>query len=172
MAAISVRVLVELGVANPVPALNAPAVPQQLQHCFWGGAQAGEEQALRLKGLAVAAAGGRLLHDPAGADPGLGDVHRHLFGTQCPGDGATLADLVIRRHERDLALSLELAADLAVQPLLVGLDRQQEVGSLLLELTKNGCWICRGFAWISTPSRSSSSRSYRSTARSWFSQGA
>ena len=48
---------------------------------------------------------------------------RRLFGPQGPGDVATVADLVIRCHERDLALSLKLAADLAVQRLLVGLDR-------------------------------------------------
>ena len=53
-----------------------------------------------------------------------------------------MADLVIRCHERDLALSLELAANLPVQRLLVGLDHQQEVGPLLLELPKNGCWVC------------------------------
>jgi hypothetical protein len=39
--------------------------------------------------------------------------------------------------KRDLALSLELAADLAVQRLLVGFNRQEEVGTLLLELPKN-----------------------------------
>ena len=122
-------------------------------------------------------AGGRHLHDPAGADPGLADVLRRLFGTQRPGDVATVADLVIRCHERDLALSLELAADLAVQRLLVGLllrrshrlDRQKEVGPLLLELPKNGRWVWSASAWISTPFRSSSPRSCRSTARSWFS---
>jgi hypothetical protein len=62
---------------------------------------------------------------------------RGLFGAQGPGDGAAVADLVIRCHERDLALSLELAADLAVQRLLVGFNRQEEVGPLLLELPKN-----------------------------------
>jgi hypothetical protein len=36
--------------------------------------QAGEEQMLNLKRRAVAAAGRRHLHDPAGADPGRGDV--------------------------------------------------------------------------------------------------
>ena len=166
--AVTVGILMELGVADPVPALNAPAVSHQLQQRLWRGAQTGEEQVLRLKGLAVALAGGRHLHDPAGADPGLGDVRRCLFGTQGPGDGAAMADLVIRCHERDHALSLELAADLPVQRLLVGLDRQQEVGPLLLELPKNGCWVCRASAWISMPSRSSSPRSCRSTARSWF----
>jgi len=167
--AVTVGILMELGVADPVPALNAPAVPHQLQQRFWGGAQACEKEVLRLKRLAVAAAGGRHLHDPAGADPGLGDVRRCLFGPQGPGDVATVADLVIRCHKRDLALSLELAADLVVQRLLVGLDRQEEVGPLLLELPKNGRWVWSASAWISTPSRSSSSRSCRSTARSWFS---
>ena len=169
IAAIPVRILVELGVADPVPALNAPSVTHQLQQCFWRGAQAGDEQMGGVKGFTVAPAGGRDFHDPAGADPGLPDVLRRLFGSQGPGDVATVADLVIRYHERDLALSLELAADLAVQRLLVGFHRQEEVGPLLLELPKNGRWVWSASAWISTPSRSSSPRSWRSTARSWFS---
>ena len=121
------------------------------------------------EGLAVTGASGADLHDPAGADPGLADVLGGLLGPQRPGDVAAVADLVIRCQERDLALSLELAADLAVQRLLVGLDGQEEVGSLLLELSKKGFWVCKASAWTSTPSRSSSPRSCRSTARSWFS---
>jgi hypothetical protein len=57
-----------------------------------------------------------------------------------------MAALVIGCHKRDLALSLELTADLAVQRLLVGFDRQQEVGPLLLELPKNGFWVWRASA--------------------------
>ena len=159
----------ELGVPDPVPALDAPAVSNQLQQGFWGGAQAAEKEVGGLKGLAVAAASGRHLHDPAGTDPGLGDVRRCLFGTQAPTDGPAVTVLVIRCHERDVALSQELTADLAVQRLLVGLDGQEEVGPLLLELPKNGFWVCRASAWISTPSRSSSPSSCLSTARSWFS---
>jgi hypothetical protein len=34
---------------------------------------------------------------------------------------------------------------------------------------KNGFWVCRASAWIRTPWRSSSPRSFLSTARSWFS---
>jgi len=169
IAPVVMGVLVELGVTDPVPAFNAPAVPHQFQQRVWRGAQAGEEQVLRLKGLAVAAAGGRHLHDPAGTDPGLGDVRRCLFGTQGPGDGTAVAALLIRCHERDLALSLELAADLSVQRLLIAFHRQEEVGPLLLELPKNGRWVWSASAWISTPSRSSSPRSCRRTARSWFS---
>ena len=45
-----------------------------------------------LKSFAIAPAGGRHLHDPAGADPGLPDVLRRLFGPQRPGDVATVAD--------------------------------------------------------------------------------
>ncbi len=52
-----------------------------------------------------------------------------------------MADLVIRCHKRDVKLALELAEDLMMQRLLVGLDRQEEVGSLLLELPKNGRWV-------------------------------
>jgi hypothetical protein len=137
IAAIAVGVLMELGVEDPVPAFNAPAVANQFQQRFWRGAQAGEKQMGGVKGLAIAAACGHDFHDPAGAGPGLPDVLRRLFGPQRPGDVAPVADLVIRCRERDLGLSLKLAADLAVQRLLVGLDRQQEVGPLLLELPKN-----------------------------------
>ena len=65
-----------------------------------------------------------------------------------------MADLVIACHEWDVTLSLKLAADLAMQRLLVAFYRQQEVGSLLLELVKNGFWVWSASAWISTPSRS------------------
>ena len=49
---------------------------------------------LCLKWLAVAAAGGRHLHDPAGAYPGLPYVLSRLFGRQRPGDVAPVTDLV------------------------------------------------------------------------------
>ena len=158
----------ELGVANPVPALNAPAVPHQSQQGFLGRAQAGQKHVAGLERLAVSGAVGGHLHDPAGADPGLADVLRGLFGAQRPGDVPTVADLVIRCHKRDLALSLELAADLAVQRLLVGFNRQEEVGPLLLELPKNGRWVWSASAWMSTPPRSSWPSSCLSTARSWL----
>ena len=76
-----------------------------------------------------------------------------------------MAYLVIPCHERDPALSLELAADLAVQSLLVAFHRQEEVGPLLLELPKTGRWVWSASAWITTPSRSSSPSSCRKTAR-------
>jgi hypothetical protein len=80
-----------------------------------------------------------------------------------------VADFVIRCHKRDVALSLELAADLTMQSLLVRFHRQEEVGPLFPELLKNGCWVCNASAWINTPSRSSWPISCLRTARSWFS---
>jgi hypothetical protein len=168
----------ELGVPDPMPALNAPAVSHELQQGFWRGAQAGVAprgapgeplEVDRLKGLAVTGAAGRDFYDPAGADPSLTDVFWSLFGAQRPGDVATVADLVIRCHKRDVPLSLELRSDLTMQRLLVALHGQQEVGPLLLELPKNGRWVWSASAWMRTPSRSSSPSSCRSTARSWFS---
>ena len=108
-----------------------------------------------LKRLAVSGAIGGHLHDPAGADPGLPNVIWILLGPQCPGDGAAAADLVIRCHNRDLALAMELAADLVKECLLVGPDRQQDVGLLLLEELKKGCWLWRAGAWMRMSSRSS-----------------
>jgi hypothetical protein len=99
-----------------------------------------------LKGSAVSGASGGYLHDPAGADPGLLDVLRCFFGSDDPGDVAPMADLVIAVLKRDLAFPLELALDLAMQRFLVGLDAQQEVGTLLLELPKKGCWVCKASA--------------------------
>ena len=66
---------------------------------------------------------------------------RCLFSTQGPSDGAAVADLVIRGNEMDLALYLELAADLPVQRRLVGFHRQEEVSRLLLELPKGALGI-------------------------------
>ena len=88
-----------------------------------------------------------------------------------------MADLVINCHKRDVALSLELTLDLAMQRLLIGFHRQKEVGPLLLELPKNGRWVWRATpsekaaptAWMRTPSKSISPSNCRSTARSWFS---
>ncbi len=64
----------ELGVPDPVPALDAPAVSHQSEQGFWGGVQAGEKQVGGAKWLAVTGAAGRDFHDPAGADPGLTDA--------------------------------------------------------------------------------------------------
>ena len=160
----------ELGVTDPVPALKAPAVSHLLQQCFWGGAQAGvapkgaqagvaprgaqagvaprgaqaeEEVVGSLKRLAVTAAGGAHLHDPAGAAPCLADVLWSLSGPQLPGEVSAVTFLLIRCHERDLVLSLELTADLTMQSLLVRsplrgrlrLHRQEEVGPY--------SWSCR-----------------------------
>ena len=101
-------VLTELGVTEPVPAFNAPAVSHQLQQGFWRGAQARQKQVGGLKRPAVTSASGRDFHDPAGADPGFADVLWSLFGAQRPGDVAAVANLVNVRHERNVPLSLEL----------------------------------------------------------------
>ncbi len=122
-----------------------------------------------VKARGVTGAAGRDFHDPVGADPGLSDVLWSLLGAQRPGDVAAVPNLLIPCPKRDLALALELRSDLTMQCLLVALHGQQEVGPLLLELPKNGRWVWSASAWMSTPSRSSSPRSCRSTARSWFS---
>jgi len=146
IASVAVGVFMELGVPDPVPAFNAPTVAHKSQQGFWRGAQACEEHVGRPKWLAITDAIGGHLHDPAGADPGLANVLWCLFRPQYPGDVAAVADLVIRCHIRDVTLSLELALDLAMQRLLVGFDGQEEVGPLLLELPKNGRWVCKASA--------------------------
>ena len=104
--------------------------------------------------LALADHGCCYLHDPAAAGPVRLDVLRGLPGSQGPGGVAPMPFLVIRCGERDLALSLELAADLPMQGLLVPLDGQEEVGPLGEAPVKNAWVVCSASAWISTPSSS------------------
>ena len=121
----------ELGVTDPVPALVAagfceavtPALSHQTQQCFWGGAQAGDKPVRGFERLAVPDSGGDHLGDPAGALPVGLDVLRRFFRPQRPADVTAMANLMIRCQERDVTLSKELIDDLAVEGLLVGLDR-------------------------------------------------
>jgi hypothetical protein len=121
---IAMRVLTELGIAGPVPfVLNAPALPHQSQQGFWGSPDAGEEEVS--PDVALALAGQRVgdhLHDPGTARPVGRDVLRCLPGLELPGGVAAMLLLLIRCRERDLPFSLELAADLAVEGLLVRFD--------------------------------------------------
>ena len=52
----------ELGVTDPVPALNAPTISHRLQQGFWSGAQAREEHVGGRERLVVTRAGGNHLH--------------------------------------------------------------------------------------------------------------
>jgi hypothetical protein len=61
--------------------------------------------------------------DSARADPLLADVLWRLYCSQRPGDVSTMAELVIRFQKMDLACSLELPCDLAMQGPLVGFVR-------------------------------------------------
>ena len=112
-----VSVFRELGVPDQMPALNAPAISYQLQQGFWSGAQARVKQMSGTEWLTVTGTGDRQLHYPAGSAPVLTDVPWCLFCSQRPGDAASVADLVIACHERDVTLSLKLGADLAMQRL-------------------------------------------------------
>ena len=117
-----------------------------------------------LERLAVTAAAGDQFNHPGRPWPVHLDVLRCLLGPQRPGDVTAVADLVMRCSKRDLALSLELGIDLPDERFLVGLGAQQEVGPLLRELPKNALCVCSASAWISTPSSSSSPRSFLSSA--------
>lgn len=68
-------------------------------------------------------------HDNAAGSVGH-DGLRCLPGPQLPDGVAPVSLLVIRCRERDVTLSLELTADLAVKGLQVRLDGQEHVGSL------------------------------------------
>ena len=95
MTAVTVGFLVGLGIANPMPAFNAPPAPHQSQQCFWRGAKAGDEVRRRVKGLALSAAAGGDRHDPAAAMPVLLDQFRSLFRPDAPGDVTSMTHLTI-----------------------------------------------------------------------------
>ncbi len=106
---------------------------------------------------ALAFAGERVgdhLHDPGAAGPVGLDVLWCFPRPKFPGGVAPVALLVIRCSERDVTLSLELAANLAVEGFLVALDGQEYVGPLGEAPSKNDCVVWSASAWISTPSRS------------------
>lgn len=85
IAAMPVGDLMELGVADPVLALNAPADPHQSQQRFWRVAQV----------LPIPPAGGPNLHDPARADTVLADELRCFFGANITCVAIPVAHLVI-----------------------------------------------------------------------------
>jgi hypothetical protein len=165
---VAMGVLTELGIAGPVPfVLNAPALPDQSQQGVWAGADAGDEPVVDSSAFPLAGhRGGDHLRDPGAAGPVRLDVLRRLFRTQYPERVTTVFCLPIRRGERDMALALELATDLAIERLLVAFHGEEDVGPLLQAPSKNGCVVWRASAWMRTPSNSSVLRSSFSAARS------
>lgn len=126
---------------------NASALSDQAQQGFWGCADAGDKPMAR--GLARPLAGcrhGGHLHDPGAAVPVVLDVLRSFLGGQFLGGSASVAFLEIHCRERDVAFSLELSTDLAIQRLLVGFDGQEHVGPLLQAPSKNACVVCSASA--------------------------
>ena len=165
---VAVGVLTELGISRPVPLVfNRPALPHQPEQGFGAGAQGGEEVVNLLKRLAVAVAGAYELDDPAGASPALANGFRGIAGTQSPAHLAAMAGLERADVYWKVPVAAELSDDLLIQPALVVLDRQEQVGALLLGELKNAGEVCRASAWISTPLSSSVlSKAFRA-ARSW-----
>jgi len=116
--------------------------------------------------------GGDHLDDPAHARPVRLDVIRSFFGPHLPDGVPAMLFPLSRCGERDLALALELALDLAVQGFLVAFHRQEHVGPLGEAPAKNACVVCRASAWIKVPSSSSvlsSSLSAALSLDSWVS---
>ena len=92
-AAIAVIILMELGVAEPVPAFNAPAVPHQLQQSFGRGAQAREKEVPLEGGLAVTLAADDQFDDPAATRPGADNELGRLFGREGPSGISSVTSL-------------------------------------------------------------------------------
>ena len=149
-------VLTQLLVAYPVPLLlNAPALPDHSQQGFWGGPQASDKPIAGNFTVAFSGLGAcDQFHDPGALWPVGLEVLWRLLGPELPSSVSPMVLLEMRCGEWDLALSLEMVADLREKGLLVGFHGQQEVGPLLQAPAKNACAVCRASAWISTPSRS------------------
>ncbi len=80
VASVMVGILMELDVADPVPALKAPPVTHQWKQHFWGCAEAGERQTLGVERPAVAGSYGDDFHDPTCADRDMPDGLWRIFG--------------------------------------------------------------------------------------------
>ena len=127
VAAVAVSVLAELGVADPVPALEAPSISHQLQQGFWRGAQAVDEVVRRLKGLALSDAAGAHLDNPAGAVPVPFDRLGGFFRPEAPGDVTAMTNLATHCSDWDSAFAEQLVSDLPVQGPLVRLLRRRRL---------------------------------------------
>lgn len=146
---------------------DRPALPHQTQQRFCAGTQGGEEVVNLFKWLAVAVAGAHQFDDPAGAAPSITNGLSGIASTQSPAHLAAMTGLDIADHHWEVTATAELRQDLLIQPALVVLDRQEQVGALLDGELKNAGEVCSASAWISTPSSSSVlSRALRA-ARSW-----
>ncbi len=119
-------VLTELSVAGPVLLVfDCPALPHQSQHCFWAGAQAGDEQVDVVKRLAVTPACAHQLDDPTGSGPALTNGVCGIASAEQPAHLAAMADLEIKYLNREVPALSELGDDLLVKPALVVFDRQE-----------------------------------------------
>jgi hypothetical protein len=95
---VAVGLLNELCVAHPVPlVLNAPALADQSQQSFWGGAQAGDEPMAGDFTRALAGRGAAdQLNDPGAPWPGGLNVLWRFLGAELPACMASVALLDIR----------------------------------------------------------------------------
>ena len=162
------RVFAELRVAWPVPLVfDRPALAHKPQQRFRAGAQGGDEKVDVVKRLAVTPAGAHQLDDPAGAHPALSYGVCGVAGTEGPAHLAAMTSIDIADHYREVPVPAELGNDLLIQPALVVLDRQEQVGALLGGELNNAGEVCSASAWISTPSSSRVLSKALRAARSW-----
>jgi hypothetical protein len=112
--------LTELGVTGPMPLVfNAPALADQTQQSFWGGADAGEEKMTPGGGADFARSDGVHLDYPAGALRVHLDVLLGLTRPKLPEFVTSVLHLLRLCGERDVALSLEVPLYLAVSSGLI-----------------------------------------------------
>ena len=120
-----------------------------------------------VKRLDVTPASAHKLNDPAGASPTFTDGLSGIAGPELPAHLAAMASLEFADLDWEVTAASELGLDLLIEPALVVLDRQEQVGALLGGELKNTGEVCNASAWISTPSSSRVLSKAFSAARSW-----
>ncbi len=132
------RGLTKLGVSGPVPLVfDRPALAHQPQQCFWAGAQGCHQVVDMVKRLAVTSSLANQFDDPARTHPALTDAVRGIEGSELPADLAAMAGLEIAGLHREVPVAAELGDNLLIEPVLVVLDGQEQVGALLGGELKN-----------------------------------
>ena len=129
---IAMNIHAELVVADPVPCdLNDLALPDHSKQCSWGCSEASDEQVLRepLFAFARRRISDHRLGNPSAWWPVRFDPLSSFFCPQRPGGITSVAFLMIGCHDKDIVPSQSLAADLAVQRLLVGRSRPLALGA-------------------------------------------
>lgn len=160
--AVAVIVLAELGVAGPVPGVfDRPPVADMLQQRLGCGAQTRHVVMSLIDGLALADPLAAHSQDRGAAGPVLHHPLRCRHPPQRPGEVTGAFAFTLAGFKRRLPAVGQPITDQLKPPAATVFDRNQEVGTTLLEVEEKGRFACSASACTNKPlssTRSSSSR--------------